>query len=139
MLKSAKEAALAGDESVAAEHLAAAAALAIRLDSLSLCNQVARQGCLSGFAAVVRPAAEHAVAGLPDNGAYRDTRGLVRAIIGDRAGAADDFLAYAAWTKSEGRFAYEYNGAALREKWAAELRDGRDPLDAASLESLSTK
>jgi WD40 repeat protein len=135
LVRRAQDAAASGDAGAAAGTFAEAAALAVRIGPPRLCDQVCRQGCLAGFPREVLPAGEHATGARPDLGPYRDTQGLARALTGDRAGAAADFLAYADWARRDSKFEYDRKGP-LREKWAAELNAGRDPFDAATLEKL---
>ena len=92
-------------------------------------NLLCWRGSLWGRAAEVMEACERAVALAPDNGNIRDSRGLARALTGDRAGAIDDFEAYVAQTGS-GR------GRAQRLDWIAALRSGENPFTAEVLDAL---
>lgn len=98
-----------------------------------LANGVCWYGSLDGRPADVLPACERAVALLPDQGEVRDSRGLARALTGDRPGAIDDFSAFVAWARQDTARAPH---AAVREAWIAALRAGRDPFDAATLHAL---
>ncbi len=97
-------------------------------------DQLCWWGSLYGFAAqVVNGACAWAVADATpqDNvAAYRDSRGLARALTGDIEGALEDF-----------RFFIEASGGdvALREEWIARLEAGEEPaviFDAATLDAL---
>jgi WD40 repeat protein/tetratricopeptide (TPR) repeat protein len=77
-------------------------------------------GCLSGdpdLIARVRSASDVAVTLMPEQGNYRDTRALARALSGDRDGAIADFEAYCFWTNSYPRFLE-------RVEWIEELKKG---------------
>ena len=79
------------------------------------------------------PLCERAITLLPEDGAVRDSRGLARALLGDRAGAIEDFSAFVAWARKVDP------GSALiakREGWIAALREGRDPFDIATRQAL---
>jgi WD40 repeat protein len=76
---------------------------------------------------------EKAVTLAPDNGAVRDSRGLVRALLGDYPGAIEDFKFFIRWAK-EGELSD--TDISLRETWITELEAGRNPFDEATLESL---
>lgn len=89
-------------------------------------------GSLHGQAAAVMPACERAVEIAPDTGSYRDSRGLARALIGDRGGAGQDFRSAATWMREQG--APEM--AEQREAWLRALREGGDPFDEATRKSL---
>jgi len=92
-------------------------------------NLLCWRGSLWGRAAEVMEACERAVALAPDNGNIRDSRGLARALTGDRAGAIDDFEAYVARTRSD-------RGRAQRLDWIAALRSGENPFTAEVLDAL---
>ena len=71
----------------------------------------------------------------PSEGEYRDSRGIARALIGDPAGAIDDFEFYIAWAKEQSA---EANKDAIRrrEQWIAALRAGKQPFEDTTLEKL---
>jgi tetratricopeptide (TPR) repeat protein len=77
-------------------------------------------GSLHGHAADVIDACEKAVALEPEDGRWRDSRGLARALSGNRAGAIEDFQAFVAWSKDE-----QYRGQ--RQRWINDLRAGKNP------------
>jgi ankyrin repeat protein/tetratricopeptide (TPR) repeat protein len=87
------------------------------------------RGSLWGHAADVMAACEHAVTLAPDNGGVRGSRGLARALLGDREGAIEDLEAFVAWTESDAQ-------AAKRRGWIDSLRAGENPFTAEVLESL---
>jgi WD40 repeat protein len=100
---------------------------------LALANAVCWQGSLGGCAGDVLRACEHAVVLAADHPSIRDSRGLARALTGDRAGAIDDFVAFIDWARDD---AAQAPLVARRESWVAALRAGRDPFDADALLSL---
>jgi tetratricopeptide (TPR) repeat protein len=98
-------------------------------------NSLCWTGSLFGQATEVKEACERGVELDPDNGAYRDSRGLARALTGDYAGAIEDFRFFVTWSKSAG---YE-TMASKREAWIAELEAQRNPFDEATLEELQNE
>lgn len=64
---------------------------------------------------------------------YQDARGIARALIGDRAGAIEDFRAYVQWSKANDM--YEPYGK-KREDWIATLTRGANPFDEVTLAAL---
>jgi hypothetical protein len=101
-------------------------------DDAGLANQLCWEGSLAGHAAAVLPACERAVALEPDNGAFRDSRGLARALTGNAAGAAEDFRVFAEWGQAHHRSA---EAVALRRNWIERLEAGDDPF-ASALDAL---
>jgi len=69
----------------------------------------------------------------PGNPSILDSRGLARALTGDLAGAAADFKVFVEATKKADR--YDPVGK-LRDGWIAALEQGKNPFDAAAIESL---
>ncbi len=55
-------------------------------------------GSLHGQAGEVMFACENAVTLAPKNGRFRDSHGIARAMMGNIAGAIQDFQAYIKWT-----------------------------------------
>jgi WD40 repeat protein len=100
-------------------------------------NNVCWWGSLDGFAQIVMPACERAVALAPDNPQVRDSRGLARALLGNYPEAIEDFKAFVEWSKGiEG--AYEKYGI-KRESWIQALEAGQNPFDAHTLEELQNE
>jgi len=99
------------------------------------CNQVCWFGSLLGYEADVLEFCEGAVQlASPDRIAgNRDSRGLARALMGDHAGAIEDFRFFIDWSKENDQ--YERYGR-KREAWIAELEAGRNPFDEATLDAL---
>jgi hypothetical protein len=101
-------------------------------------NGLCWYGSLDGFAAQVMPACERAVSlGTPDQlASHRDSRGLARALTGNTSGAIDDFQAMVDWSKQNG--SYDTVGK-QREDWIAALKDGKNPFDQNTLDSLQSQ
>jgi WD40 repeat protein len=104
--------------------------------SASSWNTLCWFGSLWGYAADVMDTCEQAVRLAPDDGAMRDSRGLARALTGDYPGAIEDFRFFVEWSKGVGK--YEQYGS-KREAWITELKAGRSPFDAATLEALRSE
>lgn len=69
-------------------------------------------------------ACEQAVALAPNNGDYRDSRGVARALLGDFAGAIDDFEFFLQYLINIDQ--YEEGGYG-REAWITTLQNGENP------------
>jgi hypothetical protein len=98
-------------------------------------NQVCWLGSLAGFADRVLPACERAVELASDavRPFVQDSRGLVRALTGNTAGAIEDFTAFVNAFDSNPAFAPVL---ALREAWLQALQAGENPFDDAMLARL---
>jgi acetyl esterase/lipase len=93
-------------------------------------DTLCRQGGLWQHAAAVRPACERAVTLMPTTPWIRDSRAIVRAMLGDFAGAMAD-LEFVLETIPPGRPQRDE-----RQVWLAELRAGRNPFTPEVLERL---
>jgi WD40 repeat protein len=93
-------------------------------------NALCWYGSLWGAAADVLPACEHAVALDPESGQVRDSRGVARALTGDRGGAIADFEMFVAqaddWPDAKKR----------RQGWIDALRGGGNPFTPEALNAL---
>ena len=98
-------------------------------------NALCRAGALWGQVTTVLEACGSAVAQAPSDGDYHDSRGIARALIGDPAGAVEDFEAYIAWAQAQDSEGNK-DAIAQREQWIADLKAGRKPLDEAALKQL---
>jgi WD40 repeat protein len=120
----------AGALEKASEAYTQAVEWALNMDDAVVCNNLCWQGSINGFAREVLPAGERAVLLEPDSVMIRDTRGLARALAGDRTGAIQDFTFYVE----------HYEGdASLREqrrRWIQELEAGQNPFTAETLAAL---
>lgn len=96
-------------------------------------NSVCWYGGLWKQAEAVREVCERAVTLDPTNANIRDSRGLVRALLSDYAGAIADFRYYTEWLR---RLDPNAKSAAQRDVWIAALEQGRNPFDEATLKAL---
>jgi uncharacterized protein with WD repeat len=92
-------------------------------------NTLCWLGSLHGHAADVIDACEKAVALDPENGGSRDSRGLARALSGNRAGAIEDFEAFVAWSDNE-------EDRLKRQRWINDLRAGKNPFTPEEIKAL---
>ncbi len=92
-------------------------------------NNLCRWGSLWGHAADVMDACETAVALEPENGKFRDSRGLARVLTGNIAGAIEDFQVFVNWTDNEEK-------RLKRQRWLEALRAGENPFTEEEMESL---
>lgn len=128
----------AGDQQAASGAYSGAAIWAVEIGNPSLGATVCRYGSFAGFAALVMPACDQAVAasastfGLP----AWEARGLARALTNDYRGAADDFIAYVDAARRDGQTEQVF---AEHRRWIAELEAGRNPFDPATLKALRTR
>jgi uncharacterized protein YjbI with pentapeptide repeats len=90
-------------------------------------------GSLRGGAGEVLFACERAVELDPGHGGFRDSRGVARALTGNRDGAIEDFEAYIAWAPGQGR---PEERIIRRRAWVQQLRAGHDPFDGDTLTAL---
>ncbi|NER98476.1 MAG: tetratricopeptide repeat protein [Symploca sp. SIO1B1] len=93
-------------------------------------NSLCRYGSLRGYAADVMFACEKAVELEPDNGDIRDSRGLARALTGDREGAIEDFQAFINWSGSSNE------KKSQRQDWIDTLGAGKNPFTPEVIEEL---
>ena len=98
-------------------------------------NSLCWDGVLWGRVRDVQYACGRAVAMAPDNGAYRDSRGLLRALTGDPTGAIEDFEAYTYWANRNNRNEHE-DDIKQRRLWIEALRAGEKPLTSDVLKQL---
>ncbi|MEQ9548299.1 MAG: tetratricopeptide repeat protein [Coleofasciculus sp. G3-WIS-01] len=74
-------------------------------------------------------ACEKAVALAPENGEFRDSRGIARALTGDKQGAIEDFQAFIESTNWE-------EGKKQRQGWIDALKAGKNPFTEEEIEEL---
>ncbi|WP_017719850.1 hypothetical protein [Kamptonema formosum] len=86
-------------------------------------------GSLWGYAAEVLHACDLAVAKAPDVEDFRDSRGVARALTGNRDGAIADFQAFVSATKDEFR-------KLQRLAWINALRRGENPFTPEQLKQM---
>ncbi len=95
-------------------------------------NSVCWQGAISNSAEEVLPACSHAVDLEPENGGYRDSRGVARALTGDVDGAIADFRFYLEWARDK----RPEEALELRQTWIRALQAKEIPFDLATLREL---
>ena len=66
-------------------------------------HSLCQQGNNNTLADKALIACNQAIAQDPTNGEFRASRGVIRSLIGDEAGAIADFEFYAQWQEREGR------------------------------------
>jgi hypothetical protein len=100
-------------------------------------------GSLRGYAAEVMTACDLAVERDPDNGWYRDSRGMARALTGDYPGAIADFEAYIKkleeWikdTEDEDWKKELETYKVQRQGWVDALKKGENPFTEEVLQEL---
>jgi WD40 repeat protein len=93
---------------------------------------VCRQGGISGKADLVLEACERAVALASGGPFYHDSRGLVRALTGDYAGASEDFQFYIDYLESSG----DLDKLTLHRSWLEQLQAGENPFASLSQAEL---
>ena len=91
-------------------------------------NSLCWFGSLAGYAQNVLFACEKAVELAAENGGYRDSRGLARALTGDIDGAIQDFQAFLDWGQG-------WNNE-WRQEWIRALKAGQNPFTPDTLEAL---
>lgn len=96
----------------------------IEYDEPGLCNELAWALTKIKDGQQSLRASECALKHFPDDGNYRDTRGVARALLGDINGAIADFNAY---IKSLTEKNEKPNTIVERRKWIEELSEGRNP------------
>ena len=126
----ADQAAQKGDQQTASRLFTQAVQSAIQAADAKVNDTICWYGSIDGFAAIVMPACERAVALAPDEKGYADSRGLARALTGDTKGAIADFKAAVEAYKESTEYVKK------RQQWIATLEAGGNPFDAATLKSL---
>jgi WD40 repeat protein len=116
----------------AAALFAEATRMVTASDNPALANIVCGLGSIDGQAPVVLPACERAV-GLSTSAEPRDSRAIARELVGDHAGAIEDWRAYVVWAKEH--FGDERR-ISQRETWIAAVEQGQNPLTTTALEAL---
>ncbi|NEO72228.1 tetratricopeptide repeat protein [Moorena sp. SIO3H5] len=92
-------------------------------------NKLCLRGSLYNQADKVMFACEKAIELAPDDGGIIDSRGLARALTGNRKGAIEDFEQFIKWTDDE-------EDKAQRQGWVDALNNGENPFTTEVLESL---
>ncbi len=140
LIDEADERALAGAHADAERLFAQASHLAPDTKDPRVNNYLCWKGSTNRFAPMVLPACERAVALAPEEGNYRDSRGLARALTGNRAGAIEDFtVALELINSLPDHGGYDAAFLGQREAWIAALKGGKDPFDPDTLRQLRTE
>jgi uncharacterized protein YjiK len=92
-------------------------------------NTLCRYGSLHGQAAEVMLSCEKAVTLAPKNGGFRDSRGIARALMGDKKGAIEDFQVFIKSTDSD-------EEKKQRLGWINALKAGKNPFTQEEIEKL---
>ncbi|MEQ8972673.1 MAG: hypothetical protein RIE73_20030 [Coleofasciculus sp. C1-SOL-03] len=95
-------------------------------------NTLCRDGSLHKEAAAVMDACEKAVALAPENGGFRDSRGIARALTGDNNGAIEDFQAFIEWADSE----RDEEEIKQRQGWIDALKAEKNPFTEEEIDKL---
>jgi WD40 repeat protein/energy-coupling factor transporter ATP-binding protein EcfA2 len=133
VLNKAQSSAKMGDSKASSSFYTQAVQWAVETDDSKLNNNICWYGSIDGFPEIVLPAGERAVELAPSIGIPYDSRGLARALIGDYAGAIEDFKFYVQWLKENNRSEWKQQ---QREVWITELEANRNPLNRATVETL---
>lgn len=96
-------------------------------------NRLCWFGALAERAAEVPTACDMAVSLAPDNGMFRNSRAVARALTGDLDAAAEDFGHYLRWAADAGQAANEIR---QRRGWLEALQGGEQPIDSMVLRGL---
>ena len=96
-------------------------------------NRLCWQGALAKAATDVLDACNRAIQSAPENGGYRDSRGIALAQLGELDRAKEDFDSYVDWAPSNNRMDSEIQ---RRVEWVRALSDGRNPIDEQTLKAL---
>lgn len=121
-----------GHKADAGQVASQAAIRAIASGDPDTSNSVCWDGALAGLADSVFTACENAVHLAPEDANARDSRGLARALTGNRKGAIEDFEFFVAHA-DPGRKRGEI---AQRRDWVNALKAGKNPFDAGTLGKL---
>jgi tetratricopeptide (TPR) repeat protein len=96
-------------------------------------NDLAWHAAIRNQASLVIEAINNALDLAPNNGGFRDTRGVIRALTGDFKGAIEDFEYYVDWGPRNGR---SQSAIGKRVKWIEKLKADENPFDANTLNGL---
>ncbi len=90
-------------------------------------------GSLDGFATDVMTACEQAIVGAPNDGGFRHSRGVARALIGDYLGAVEDLQRFVEWGPENGQSEEEIR---QRREWIRILQANQNPFNEELLQQL---
>jgi WD40 repeat protein len=144
LIYEADQSALSGDRSRAEQLFSEIVRLLTETENWEASNSACWFGSIHRFEKIVQPACEQTIKVAPEafKNYYRDSRGLTRALIGNKAGAIEDFTAALEPMKEfmeSGFVEKEY--IERREKWidALKAKAGQNPFDEKLLRSLRTE
>ncbi|WP_071515904.1 pentapeptide repeat-containing protein [Geitlerinema sp. PCC 9228] len=100
--------------------------------SASFWSSLCWLGSINDCAADVLSAGDKAVEREPENGRWRDTRGLARALTGDVAGAIEDFQS----VLENHTFSHDPEKQQKRQRWLQALQAGENPFTPEELDKL---
>ncbi len=111
---------------------------AAQLDNADAANDICWAGSTHQFADLVLPSCEEAVALYPYSGAIRDSRGLARALMGNRQGAIEDFTFFVQWIQHLPKPLSQDDAEKLaqRQNWIKQLKAGQNPFGSDTLKKL---
>ncbi len=133
LLQLAESYAQAGNSTVAEQTFGEAARQAQARPNAATHDSICRAGATYGFARAVLASCDIAVQIDPENGRYRDSRGIARASLEDLNGAVEDFEFFVKWAEAMKIYAQD---VAQRKDWIEKLKSGQNPIDATTLETL---
>ena len=131
--------ALEGDQTDAKQLFEQARDAALLSTEAQDANEVCWLGSLDGFATIVKLACDRAVelASESQKADFTDSRGLARALTGDRDGAIKDFETEVKSVRAQPDLGGNSEDVVRRrEDWIAALKEGRDPFDKQLLNAL---
>ncbi len=100
-------------------------------------NNLCWFGALKGYTTEVLAACERAVALDPKNANNRDSRGVVRAQLGDFQGAIADFQAFIDWLDATEENSPDWENTKVeRKQWIQALRKGNNPFTPEQLKQM---
>jgi hypothetical protein len=107
--------------------------IGLEVDDPEELNYVCWDGSLYGYVQDVLQYCEEAVALEPDEAHIRDSRGLARALLGDYAGAIEDFQFFVDYGIDQG---WDESDVQQRQQWIIDLKAGKNPFTPEVLDSL---
>jgi WD40 repeat protein len=106
----------------------------LEIDDATILNSMCWFGSIYGYAEDVLQYCEQAVALFNDDEAFRDSRGLARALTGDYPGAIEDFQFFIDY----GEY-YDETWVQQRQEWIVALGEGKNPFTPEVLESIKNQ
>lgn len=110
----------AGDRSQARVYFQKASNASAKSQDSQHLNSLCWNGAKAGFGSEILPSCDHAISLHPKSHAYRDSRGLARALTGDFSGASEDFQY---WIDSNEKDPKKAKSLAIRKQMMAAIKD----------------